>query len=280
MVVSPTGAAFMIIINIFEICFIFKHKIMARAKSTVYILNLAVSDIILGISIFTVKILKEFEQNNGIISKYRLFIQLKLIYVSLYVSLLTLAMLTIERILAVKKPIFYKLLKYKRKIYINILIWLITIFAIIVHHTINDAEKESIITTLLILVTALFMCGSYFVILRVLKQRAQQRSTNTNTTDMELAINENEKRLLRFCIKSFIIFLVFWLPLATYGIVLAGGFITKWKYKEHFDFVTHIIAFWNSVASPILFLHHNWKLTRSIRSTRASNNVAIATTST
>jgi len=282
MVVSPTGAALMIILNILEIWFIFKRKMLARVKSTVYILNLAISDILLGIFILTVKTLKTIEQNNGISSKYRLFFQHKMIYISLYVSVLTLAVLTIERVLAVKKPIFYKMLEYKKKFYISVSMWFITVFAITVHHiTVNDNEKESIKTPLLILFIAFFICCSYLIILRTLKIRAQQRNMGTTTTDVTLTtFNQAEKRFLRFCIKSFIIFLVCWLPLAAYGVALAGGFITTWKYKDYFDFVTHIIAFWNSVASPIMFLHHNWKMTRRVGLSRTSNNGTVTTSST
>ena len=196
-----------------------------------------------------------------------------MIYISLYVSVLTLAVLTIERVLAVKRPLYYNRLEYKKKYFICFSMWIVTGVGITLHHiAVNNHEEEYIKTPLLILLTAFFVCSSYFVILRTLKKRRLQlrSNMNTNTSDTNV-FNVSEKRFLSFCIKSCIIFLVCWLPLASYGIALSGGFITTWKYKDYFDFITHIIAFWNSVASPIMFLHHNWKLNRTAPSSSSTN---------
>lgn len=274
MVVSPATAGLMIIFNVIEIWFILKHKLLDRVKSTIYILNLAISDIILGVFIIMVKILKTAEQRQGIDPKYRLFFQLKMIYISLYVSVFTLAALTLERVLAVKKPIYYNMIEYRKKCMICISMWLITIVAIVLHNaTVNDHEKEYIKTPLVILVTAFLITVSYYVIFKTLKRRAlrnlepnDNEAGTTSTASKNKQFNKAEKQFLRFCFKSFTIFLVCWLPLAAYGIALAGGLITDWKYKDLFDFITHIIAFWNSNASPIMFIHHNRRLFRRVSS--------------
>jgi len=160
MVVSPIGAALMIILNSIEIWFIFKHKLMSRVKSTVYILNLAISDICLGIFVIMVKICKAEEMNNGLHPKYRLFFQTKMVYVSLYVSVLSLAALTVERYLAVKKPMYYNMLEIHKKYIICVLMWLVTILATIVHNlTVNDFEKEYIKTPLVILISAILIAA-------------------------------------------------------------------------------------------------------------------------
>jgi 7 transmembrane receptor (rhodopsin family). len=273
MVVSPIGAALMIILNSIEIWFIFKHKLMSRVKSTVYILNLAISDICLGIFVIMVKICKAEEMNNGLHPKYRLFFQTKMVYVSLYVSVLSLAALTVERYLAVKKPMYYNMLEIHKKYIICVLMWLVTILATIVHNlTVNDFEKEYIKTPLVILISAILIAAVYVVILRTLKRRKSRSTALAEGVNQKKTMTKAEKRFLSFCIKSFIIFVVCWLPLAAYGIALAGGFITTWKYKDYFDFITHIIAFWNSNASPIMFLHHNRGAARKIAITRTTSN--------
>lgn len=284
MVISPVTAGLMIIFNLIEIWFILKHKLLDRVKSTIYILNLAVSDIILGIFIILVKILKSAEQKQGIDPKYRLFFQLKMIYISLYVSVFTLAALTLERVLAVKKPIYYNMIEYRKKCMICIAMWLVTIVAIVLHNaTVNDHEKEYIKTPLVILVTAFLITISYYIIFNTLKQRSlrnmeqnenNETGTTSTTSKNKQSFNKTEKQFLRFCFKSFAIFLVCWLPLAAYGIALAGGLITNWKYKDLFDFITHIIAFWNSNASPIMFIHHNRRLFRRV----GANNTASTST--
>ena len=269
MVVSPTTAGLMIILNSVEIWFILRHKLLQRVKSTIYILNLAVSDIILGVFVILVKLLKTAEQNQGIDPKYRLFFQLKMIYISLYVSVLTLAALTIERVLAVKKPIYYNMIEYRKKCVVCFAMWIITILAIVLHNaTVNDHEKEYIKTPIVILSTAFLITASFIVIFKTLKSRSFRNQEKNNETgsskSKHQSFNKAEKQFLRFCVKSFVIFLVSWLPLAIYGIALAGGFITDWKYKDLFDFITHIIAFWNSNASPIMFIHHNRRLFRKV----------------
>ncbi|XP_066910714.1 neuropeptide FF receptor 1-like [Clytia hemisphaerica] len=277
MVLSPLTACLMIILNVIEIWFIFKHKIMDRVKSTVYILNLAVSDIILGVFVLMVKILKLAEQNHGVDPKYRLFFQLKMVYISLYVSVLTLAALTVERVLAVKKPMYYNMLEWSKKCIICVAIWALTVLAIILHNiAVNDHEKEYIKTPLVIFITAFLITISYAVILRTLKRRTLRNAQQNDTAGAQdetkkKTFNKAEKRFLNFCIKSFIIFVVCWMPLAAYGVCYAGGFITYWKYKDLFDFVTHIIAFWNSNASPIMFLHHNRGVLRKVNTINSTS---------
>ena len=56
-IVSPANASLIIILNIVEIIFIYKMKMVQRKISTVFILNFAISDLTLGFTIALIKIL-------------------------------------------------------------------------------------------------------------------------------------------------------------------------------------------------------------------------------
>lgn len=272
LVVSPVNATLMVILNIIEIFFLLKSDTKKRRKSFVYFINLAASDIFLGLLIILVKILTLFKENNGHsqVTTVRMFIQNKAISISLYISALTIAVSTFERMLAVKKPIYYSLIRFRTKCWISALIWFLAASVIVVlHFTVRDDELEYVVTPVIIFTTDLLAIVCFLVIRSTLQARMVNSSNNSSNVNRRQV---HEKRFMLFCIKSFILFFLCWLSLAVFGVIFSSGILHNWKYLLEFRFTAHVIAFLNSVASPILFLVHNKAWKRLFRRKRTVKN--------
>lgn len=259
MVVSPTNAILMAIFNILVIYYLLKNGVKTRMKSFVYFLNLAASDLFLGMLILAVKMMMLFEKKgiNSALTSIRIFMQMKAISISLYISALTFAVLTFERMLAVKKPIYYSLIHFRTKCMISLLIWfLATSVIVILHFTVHDDELEYVLTPAIIFATSLLGIVCYILTKRGLERRSQ---TSNSPHQIE------GRRFMKFCIKSFILFLICWLPLAVFGVLFSSGILHNWKYMLEFRFTAHIVAFLNSVGSPMLFLSQNQRWKRIFR---------------
>lgn len=150
-------------------------------------------------------------------------------------------MLTFERMLAVKKPIYYSRIKLRSKLFISIILLVFAASVVVMlHFVVQDDELEYLVTPGIIFTTDFLALICYLVIRKTSKG---ELSSNHSTR------NNNEKRFMLFCIKSFILFLVGWLPLAVFEVLFSSGIFRDWKYMLELRFTTHVMAFLNSVAS-------------------------------
>jgi len=116
-IISPANACIMIILNIIEIVFIHKMNMKKRARSTIFISNLAVSDIFLGIILAT-KVLMELAKGlppDHPIPLCSHYLRRSLIQSTLFVSVVTNTVLTTERFISVKKPFIYQRITQRTK---------------------------------------------------------------------------------------------------------------------------------------------------------------------
>lgn len=263
----------MVILNCLKIHYLVSHDVRKQKKTFVYFLNLAVSDLFLGLLIISVKIMTLFEQKQITLTliNARVFLQMKAVSISLYISVLTFAVLTLERTLAVKKPIYYSLIQFRTKCFISGLIWILsTSIIIITHFTINDDKLEYAFTPGIIISTGVLGTCCYIITKNGLHRK---RPKSNISCDIE------ERKFLTFCIRSFVLFQICWLPLAVFGILFSSGILHNWKYMLEFRFTAHIMAFSNSVGSPILFLSHNCRWRRIFKRIPKSRNFTMNTTS-
>lgn len=247
-IVGSINGILMVLLNILEIFFLLKKDIK-QMKSFVYFLNLATSDVFLGVLIILVRIMKLFEPTsaNSTIRTIRLFLQMKAVSITLYCSVLTFAVLTIDRMLAVKKPVYYCRILYRTNCIVSVLIWIFaTSIVLFLHFLIKDEELEHVLTPWIIIFTSLLAVASYLVTRKALKIR---------TSIVKKSHQSVEKKFTLFCIKSIVLFMVCWTPLAVFGFLFSSG--VNWKYMKEFRFTAYVIAFGNSIGTPILFLSQN-----------------------
>ena len=259
MIVSPTLASLMILLNAGIISLMTFFTEATKRRKLIYILNLAVADMTLGISIVTVKAMKVFEKShpqNKTIKDARIIAQTKIMPLSLYISVLSIAVITIDRFVMIFYPIRYVRIRHWKKSATCIFIWLAsstTVF--LLHAFVRDIKREYILKPALVLLTVFLVSVSHIQI----RRRLMQNNENLNRlqgTHAQRQITTSEKKFTEFCFQSFILFVLCWLPISIYGILYVQHYFDGWLYYLDFRYTCHILAFSNSVLSPILFLVH------------------------
>ena len=254
-IASPMNCSFAILLNIMEIAFIVSTKMENYLSSTPYFLNLSVSDLILGIMIFAVNgSIRWVEITEGDeINNVGFFISGSIVNTCCIVSVLTLTMLTMDRLLAVLKPFQYQNIKQRTRKLICLGIWLLAIIYAFINYFRTGKptfdNKQYFFVGLFALAGTPFPIISYIMIKRTLKK---SRSLSINGAIRPT--NVNERRLLSLCTKTFIAYIVSWIPYIIYAVL-------EW-YKVlgiSRDFVNRLAffnIFINSSVNPIIILHH------------------------
>ena len=175
-IVSPINASFIIILNIVEILFILKMKMVKRKKSTVFILNLAISDVVLGLIIIVIKIIT-FHTKGGpdsqVLLLFNRYLKRSLIQVTLMVSVFTNLVLTTERLLAVKYPHIYRRITKKQRNYTCLVVWICAIGITVAFFfrrggQLNAYYQQFIILSTIIVVSLPWPIISYTIVRRII----------------------------------------------------------------------------------------------------------------
>ena len=275
-VLSPANACLIIILNIVEIIFICKMKMVQRKKSTVFILNLAISDLILGLIIVLVKILSmKTLRSIEFVSILSSYLRHSFIQVTLMASVLTNNILTTERFLAVKHPHVYNRITKAQRRNMCFVVWFLAI-AITVCFFFADTRalslryyQQFIILSSIIVLSLPWPIVSYTMIRRVFKQRFSQTrgSSFASNGAPRHATFPDGQRFLILCLRSFIIFVICWLPYAAFGLFI---FIDRGVSQESnnwlfpLQYTIHLLAFINSLLNPILYLY-TYSFGKSVR---------------
>ena len=274
LVISPTLASLMVLLNAGIISIVVFFTNAAKCRKLIYILNLSIADLILGVTILMVKVMNVLERsrlNNATIKKVRIFLQIKMMPLSLYISVLSVAVITFDRLVMVFFPIRYIRIRYRTKRVVCSFIWLTSAFTVIsMHVLVQNSKQEYIIAPILVLLTIFLVSVSYIQI----RKHLGIQNTSLNR---QRRITLSEKKFTQFCFQSFILFVVCWLPIAIYGILYVQDYLDGWIYFLDFRFTCHILAFSNSVLSPILFLVHFKRFKNKSLSDSFDANGSIAT---
>ena len=274
-IVSPANACLIIILNIVEVIFICKMKMVDRKKSTVFILNLAISDLFLGFMILVVKILYTIKDELGygggkFFPLFCSFMRRSVIQITLMASVLTNNILTTERFLAVKHPYVYNRITKIQRRNACLTVWFISIAIVLCfyfadpHDLLQRYHEQFIILSSIIVLSIPWPIISYTIIRRVLKRRfskhlaSKKESDTIATSPRRLTMFSDGRRFITLCLRSFIIFLVCWLPYAVFGvfIFIHRDFpLVESIWLRPLQFSVHMVAFINSSLNPILYLY-------------------------
>ena len=227
------------------------------AKCTIALINLAISDLVVGIDIILVKtlffVIMKIENKRLV---YALaFFRSCLLPISLMMSITNLILLTILRFYAVKRPLKYMTITRKFLIKICILQWVLISMSVAFHfafsyriHGSNSVSSHSRITYYLIaplsviLATIAFVI-TYFFIFNAKRTRVTIRESNN--------VNPKKRREKTFQVAFYtvIAFVVFWLPssgLRIYERITGNSYSIVGLVLSYFVFL-------NSVANPIIY---------------------------
>lgn len=282
---SPTLGSFIIIANFLVLLFMRKTNIKIT-PSLVYITNLAVSDLLVGVIIALVKLLyylrinfENLQTSKALNQFYKLSIFMFL-RLSLFISVLTLIVVTIDRIVAVQSPLFHRVLKRRVSIIICICIWIISIIISAMHYCllkfkiVDENFGELLFPVLVYPTSFVIVLGYLFIILKVKSQRRrmtqinfQFKNKNYNEDKNILESNlrksvtlknqiKKELKLIKLTLLIVVTFLFCWLPLSTYGLIVAINEKSHAPKTKTIEDSLFAMAVLNSLINPMIYAQH------------------------
>lgn len=278
---SPTLAGLIIFSNIIEIIIIARLKEKLHL-SMVYILNLSISDLLVGLVIAAIKIVYFAMQNNPQLIQNKALVEFYFLLVflflrlSLIVSVLNLTAITVDRILAVRKPLWYRKLKQKKAICVSIFLWVTAASVLAVYYCgirfdwisqQSQTEYELLLFPIVTIPAAVILSLCYyFIVSKLNMQRRRLHNTglilHETTGDKLITFSpvpskqehrrlKKEWKVIKLAISVVSAYLICWLPISIYGLLKACGV----SYKNIED-TLFFVAIMNSFLDPILYLHH------------------------
>ena len=277
--VSPIIAVTMLLLNIVEIYFIFKQKKRIKSSALAYVLNLSISDALVGFTIIIAKIFfyiwKCTNSNTARLLYY--VARYCLLRFSLYVSVFSLIAMALIRWLAVKHPMKHKIFIRKYTVKMCVLIWALSFLAVTclycsLRFTLDPTkfEQYEIIIFPVIVYPATAVFGiSYYNIrnLSMRKEANKQANIRKNHSIVD--------KVHSFAMRSTFAFIICWVPLVTYCLVKYCNVFTGWKNMLHLEYSLSVLAMINSVIDPILYF-----LSVFSRMRRRNNSIKVVNSAT
>ena len=260
LVVSPANAGLLIILNVIEILFIWKMQLIKKSKSIIFLVNLSLADIFLGLIICTSKVTDSYSLH-PIMSEISSFLKESLIQVSLLVSILTNLVLTSERLLLVKLPLRYKQITRRHRVWICLGMWItVALVTLGFYFTEYTFKKQFVIVSSMVFVSLPWPIICFVLIKRNIrnglsKQYQVKKTTNNNNDNSPQ--NANERKFLSLCQRTFAVFTVCWTPYSVYGYLVFFGIVGDDPvsvYWTAIQYTVHVIAFINSTLNPVIYL--------------------------
>ena len=255
--VSPIIAVTMLLLNFAEICSIFRQKNKITSSAIAYVLNLSISDFLVGFAIIMVKIIYYIWKytNNGTAELLFYIAKYYLVRFSLFVSVFSLIAMTLIRWLAIKHPMKHRTFIQKYTTKMCVLIWSLSFLAVtclycIFRFTVDTAkfdQYEVIIFPIIVYPATAVFAFSYYHIRNLYIRKEANKPAN---------IRKNRSlvdKVHLFTIRSTVAFMICWVPLATYGLAKYFNAFTGWKNMRHLEYSLFVLAFINSVIDPILY---------------------------
>ena len=124
---------------------------------------------------------------------------------------------------------------------------------------ISRYHEQFIILSSIIVLSLPWPIISYTVIRRIFKRRFSQKrghSLPSNVTPRYATFTDGQ-RFLVLCLRSFIVFVICWLPYAVFGFFIFIKHVDqnqRSKWLLTLQYLVHLAAFINSVLNPILYL--------------------------
>ena len=229
-----------------------KRKI---TKSFVLLINLAISDLVVGIGIILAKLLFFITmkiRNKTLLGVFRSC----LLPISLTMSITNLLILAILRFYAVTQPLKYMIITRKFLVKICMLQWvLITLFAAFLLaflYCINGNNSaflydqvtyNLIMTSFFVILATIVFLMTYFAIFYAIRARVTTEHSNN------VGLNKRREKSFQVAFYNVIAFVIFWLPSSGLRIYER---ITDTTYPTTGLFLSYFV-FLNSAANPIIY---------------------------
>ena len=220
------------------------------SKNVLLLLNLAISDLIIGTDIILVKLLLFiYEQDeNRVIFYITAFFSSCLLHISLLMSIANLLLLAFLRLYAIRRPMKYRTVTKKFIIKICIFLWVSISLFIVLRFTFSYRSWSPYLGQLHIIVTPyVFVAVIVFSVTFVLIFKSIRTRVAVGNSDRGNTKKSGDKA---FKVGSYyvIAFAACWLPLAAWGLVDQVA-----DQNSVVGFSLTCLAFFNSVINPIFY---------------------------
>ena len=275
---SPIAAIIICILNCIEMHILSKRcrkqtlKYKKQKISLILLLNLAVSDFLVGFVVILIKILFYLFKHDVIpftdtasgIYGFMLFYVLR---TSLLCSVLNLMAMTFDRYSIIRNPVKYYFKWHRRHIGLIIaMIWILPVSLVSIHYylmVIEFSENvglkfEKVIFPASVLPSCVAFICCYIFIIQNIYRRGQIRKALTRSKRYTF---EREKRVTKFAGSIVLLFMVCWLPLAALGIVKATGENVAYTLND----LIFNLALYNSVGNPLIYFWFKQNVWKKIR---------------
>ena len=194
-------------------------KKLRRVSNSYFVINLAVADILVGITVEPINAASFWSNNTNVLFSYYIFAVL-----SCVCSIVSISALMVDRFLAVCRPFQYRSLVKPRRIRTAILIiWLFSIhFSILPLLGWRSASFQVYLYGLGVLFPAAIMLLSYYGLLRALREEIANLQNSADSTQAAHVRNmvTRERRVSTTVFIMLLVFLVSWCPAVTVDFVM------------------------------------------------------------
>ena len=277
--INPVGGALIVLLNLMEITLICKARNLVA--SMILVLNIAISDLIVGILIFCAQIfsyLKKFHYKDSAALNLSFSVARNMERISCLLSIFNLLAFTFLRMLATNRPLIHRAIFTKKlAITISCTIWVTTIIILISYHCAFKfgASKETYerFGSLIYPVCTYSATALFFYLYRVIisdirrrnkiicvvacKGRVVDGKTQTQHIDINSKIKEErrqktEERIRRIATASILAFASCWIPISTIHLIESTGI--TWPNADKIRKVFALLSCWNSIVNPIIYM--------------------------
>ena len=243
-----------------------RHK-----TSLLYLLSLAFSDFLVGLTVVSLKTLTYLMRYRviyykGVFAMIHDFMLLFFLRFSLAISIFNLIALTVDRLLSIRSPFRHLEISTRNVLLTKAIIWILSLGSVSVFYYFAEHAVSSEVTrkryrwmifpaTTVPAVITLSLC--YVFIFKAIRGHGKKlksqgkldESSKPRQVSLCTQILRREARVAKFVGSVVLTFSLCWLPLAGLGIVGATGN----EPSSVADNIAFILAFSNSVANPLIY---------------------------
>ena len=263
-IVSPILGVFIVIVNLIQIASILQTKRNKLSIPFIFILNLSISDLLVGLTEMLIKtmywVARNYKVSSQIFSdvfQYVIFVFLRM---SLLMSMLNLIAITFDRLFCVVKPIRYRRANRKNAIFVCITLWIISLISSSLYYygmsyltdKYTNWRLDLLIFPMVTLPTLPILSSVYvFIWFHVKKKNKALQETDKSLSKTFEKRRKQEHGLFALACAVVLIFLICWLPISIYSLLK----IFEADMRYDFDNIMFVIAMSNSLLNPLLYFH-------------------------
>lgn len=219
--VTPVMGGFIIILNIIEIGYILQQGRTER-PGAIYILNLAISDVVVGLTMVILKSIDPFMEtdlkHDMTAKEIYNIIQYCLLRLSMFVSVFNLLVLSVDRVWAISRPFSHRKKTTLFAVKVCVLVWILSIicvtsiFCMVRFYGGNFERFHNLVFPLATYLTTFAFAVCYLVIFREIRKSKAIRKESAPTFRLHKKGNAERKMevisffiLIDFCTVYFLV---------------------------------------------------------------------------